>query len=266
MSDMEDILRDLVLANRILGHEGVVDAYGHVSVRSPDNPNRYFISRSRSPELVERADLIEFTLDGQPVKASESRPFYIERHIHGGIYEARPEIKAVVHSHAYETLPFGISKVPLRPVIHSAGPLGHRIPVWDIRTKFGDTTLLVSNMDQGRDLARTLANDRVALMRGHGFAASAPSLREVVRYAIYMPKNAGVLMEALRLGGEITPLSSGEIDQRLAQRTQGPEWDRAWEYWAMRAGCGHLLDRPRATKKAPAKKAAKKAAKKKGRR
>jgi ribulose-5-phosphate 4-epimerase/fuculose-1-phosphate aldolase len=261
MSDLGDLLRDLVLANRILGHEGVLDAYGHISIRSPDNPNRYFISRSRSPGLVEAGDLIEFNLDGQPVKASESRPFYIERHIHGGIYEARPEVGAVVHSHAYETLPFGISNVPLRPVFHAAGPLGHHIPVWDIRTKFGDTTLLVSNMDQGRDLARTLANNRVTLMRGHGFAASAPLLREVVRHSIFMQKNAGVLMAALQLGGEITALSPGEIDRFLAYRTQGPEWDRAWEYWAKRAGCAHLLDRPRATKKP-----ARKAAKKKGRR
>jgi len=264
MSAVEDLLRELVIANRILGREGVVDAYGHISVRSPDDPNRYFISRSRSPELVERDDLIEFTLDGRPVRANETRPFYIERHIHGGIYEARPDIKAVVHSHAYETLPFGITGVPLRPVIHSAGPLGHHIPVWDIATKFGDTTLLVENMDQGRDLARSLADNRVTLMRGHGFAAAAPGLREVVRYSVYLPKNAGVLMDALRLGGELKPLSSGEIDQRLKQRTAGPEWDRAWEYWAMRAGVAHLLDRPRTTgKKAPAKKKAKA---KKGRR
>ena len=263
MSAVEDLLRELVIANRILGHEGVVDAYGHISVRSPDDPHHYFISRSRSPELVERDDLIEFTLDGRPVRANETRPFYIERHIHGGIYEARPDIMSVVHSHAYETLPFGITGVPLRPVIHSAGPLGHRIPVWDIATRFGDTTLLVENMDQGRDLARSLADNRVTLMRGHGFAAAAPGLREVVRYSVYLPKNAGVLMDALRLGGELKPLSTGEIDKRLQQRTSGPEWDRAWEYWAMRAGCGHLLEPARTTRrKAPAKK--KKA--KKGRR
>ncbi|MGH7088778.1 MAG: class II aldolase/adducin family protein, partial [Stellaceae bacterium] len=159
MSELDDLVRDLVLANRILAHEQVLDAYGHVSARHPKDPGRYFISVSRSPELVTRDDIIECWLDGRPVK-DEKRPLYIERHIHGAVYEARPEVMSVVHSHAIEVLPFSISPTPLRPVLHSAGPLGHRIPVWDIADRFGDTTLLVTDMAQGRDLADRLADDR----------------------------------------------------------------------------------------------------------
>ena len=267
MALRDDTYRDLVLANRILAHEGVVDAYGHVSVRHPDDPGRYLISVSRSPELVTGGDIVECSLDGTPVR-KEERPLYLERFIHGAIYETHPEVMGVVHSHALEVLPFSISSEPLRPVLHSAGPLGHRIPVWDIADRFGDTTLLVVNMAQGRDLAERLAADRVVLMRGHGFAASGRSLREVVRLAVNMPRNARALLDAISLGGTVKSLSEGEIDKRLVMSPDGAEFYRAWEYWATRAGCADMLpDRPRAVAvKRPGRKAApKKVAKKAGR-
>lgn len=254
MSDYTDALRDLVIANRILAHEGVVDAYGHVSVRSPHDPSRYLISVSRSPELVTSADIIECTLDGTPAKA-EHRALYIERHIHGAIYERRPEVQAVIHSHALEVLPFSISTVKLQPVLHSAGIIGHRIPVWDIADKFGDTSLLVENMAQGRDLADMLASDRVVLMRGHGFATGGRTLPEVVRIAAILPRNARALLEALSLGGGFKGLSAGEIDRRLGARVDAPEYYRAWEYWATRAGCGALLPKPAAARRKAAAKA-----------
>ncbi|HZT51427.1 MAG TPA: class II aldolase/adducin family protein [Stellaceae bacterium] len=256
MSDLQDTIRDLVLANRILAHEGVVDAYGHVSVRSPHDPGRYFISVSRSPELVKESDIVECTLDGTPVRA-ENRPLYIERHIHGAIYENRPEVQAVVHSHALEVLPFSISTTPLEPVLHSAGVIGRRIHVWDIRDRFGDTSLLVENMAQGRDLAERLAGDRVVLMRGHGFAAGGRSIAEVVRIAAILPRNAQALMDAMRLGGGVKGLSPGEIEIRMRARSDAPEYYRAWEYWAHRAGRSDLLPKPAAApRRAPAKKKA----------
>jgi HCOMODA/2-hydroxy-3-carboxy-muconic semialdehyde decarboxylase len=138
MSQLDELLRDLVVANRILANENVVDAYGHISVRHPDNPKRFFMSRSRSPELVERDDLIEFDERGEPV--NDQRPPYLERFIHAAIFEARPDVTAVVHAHAEDTLPFGLVATPLRPVIHSAAYIGGAIPVWDIRDKFGDTS------------------------------------------------------------------------------------------------------------------------------
>src|SRR3954462_1279271 len=104
---MTSYLRDLVIANRILANEGVVDAFGHVSIRSPDNPNRYFMSRSRAPELITADDLMEFTLDGEATDLQGRTP-YGERMIHGAVYETRPEVNAVVHNHAYEVIPFGV--------------------------------------------------------------------------------------------------------------------------------------------------------------
>ena len=237
------LITELVIANRILANEDVVDAYGHVSVRNPEAPERFFLAHSKSPALIEAADIVEHTLDGQAYKP-ERRPLYLERFIHAAIYEARPEVMAVVHAHAEDVLPFTITKARLRPVIHSGAFIGAEVPVWDIAERFGDrTNLLVTNLDQGRDLAGTLAGHSVALMRGHGFAAAARSLIDVVRMSVYLPRNARVQHKAMQLG-ELKPLSAGEINARAAgtgYKPQSPETQRAWQYWAQRAGCADLL-------------------------
>ena len=242
MTDLERVLADLVIANRILAHEGIVDAYGHVSVRHPRDPRRYLLARSLSPEMVQQADIMEFDLDGTPAGGDPRQP-YLERFIHGAVYESRPEVLAVVHAHAEDVLPFGITAAPLRPVIHSGSFMGVEVPVWDIRDRFGDTNLLVTNMPQGRDLAARLAANNVALMRGHGFVAAARSLIGVVRMSVYVPRNARVQLAAMRLG-EVKPLSRGEIEARNAgYKPHSPETWRAWEYWATRAGCAELLQK-----------------------
>ncbi|HEY7665698.1 MAG TPA: class II aldolase/adducin family protein, partial [Xanthobacteraceae bacterium] len=216
MSNLDVAIKDLVVANRILSKEDIVDAYGHVSIRNPDNPKHFYIARSVSPELAEREDIVELGLDGQPVR-EEKRALYLERFIHAAIFEARPDINAVVHAHAEDILPFGIAQAtPLKPVIHSGSFIGSNVPVWDIADKFGDTNLLVTNIAQGRDLAKCLADNNVALMRGHGFASAGRSLIEVVRMSVYLPRNARALLRAKQLGGEIKYLRQGEIDARNA--------------------------------------------------
>src|SRR5215471_5982956 len=125
------VLEELVTANRILAHEGVVDGFGHVTVRHPQRPDRFLMSRARAPDCVEVADLIEFTLDGTPVDAKGRKP-YLERFIHGAVYEARPEIMSVVHNHSPSTIPFGITAKRLRPLMHMCATIGHEVPVWDI--------------------------------------------------------------------------------------------------------------------------------------
>ena len=241
MSDLERVLDDLVIANRILANEQIADAYGHVSARHPGDPERYLLARSLSPELVQRADIMQFRLDGTPALDDKRTP-YLERFIHGAIYEARPDVHAVVHAHAEDVLPFSITAEPLRPVIHSGSFIGAEVPVWDIAVKFGErTNLLVTNMAQGRDLAECLGARNVALMRGHGFAAAARSIIEVVRMSVYLPRNARVQLKASRLG-PLKPLSAGEIEARNAgYKPQSPETQRAWQYWATRAGCAALL-------------------------
>ena len=232
------LIDELVDANHILGHENVCDAFGHVSVRHPTEPGHFFLSCSRSPELVSPDDIMEFGLDGETVRPDKRSP-YLERYIHAGIYQARPEINAVIHSHAEDILPFSISKtLVLRPVISTAATLGGPVPVWDIRDKFGATNLLVTSVPQGQDLAQRLGRGKVVLMRGHGFAAGGSSLYDVVATAVNLPKNARVLMNALRFG-EVTGLS----DEELALRSTAPsqyvgQVPRAWEYWKARAESG----------------------------
>ena len=241
MADLKQAYRDLVIANRILAHQGVVDAYGHVSMRHPEKPDHFLLSRSRSPELVAEGDIMEFTLDGKVV-GDDKRPPYLERFIHGSLYEARSDVNAVVHSHAEETLPFGITGVPLKPVIHVASSIGPEVPVWDIAEKFGDhTNLLVTNVDQGRDLAKRIGQGRLALMRGHGFAAVGAAVQDTVRLSVYLPVNARILSAALRLSPNVRYLAPGEIEQRGSFNPRAPESWRAWEYWARRAGVSDLL-------------------------
>ena len=236
------VKRDLVIANRILANNDVLDAYGHVAMRHPLDPSRYFCARSLSPAIVEEDDIVEYHLDGTPVH-DEKRPLYLERYIHGGVFEMRPEIKASLHSHAEDVLPFSISKTTkLRAVIHTIGEIGDGVPTWDIRDKFGDaTTMLVTNMAQGRDLATCLDCNRMALMRGHGFVAVGRTINDLVRMAVYIPRNARVLMNAMRLG-EYIALSPGEIAARAALDPEAPAMKRGWEFWAKEAGVGHLLD------------------------
>ena len=239
MDELERAIGDLVIANRILAKEDVVDAYGHVSIRHPGDPGRYLLSRSLSPEFVTRGDVIEFKLDGTPV--NDDRPPYLERFIHGAIYEARPDVNAVIHSHAEDVLPFSSATTPMCCVAHVASDMGHDVPVWDIADRFGDeTNLLVINMAQGRDLARALGANAVVLMRGHGFSAAADGLLKLVRMSVYLPRNARVLLAAMRMG-EFKALSEGEIRTRNQFRAGAPEMQRGWEFWARRAGCGDML-------------------------
>jgi HCOMODA/2-hydroxy-3-carboxy-muconic semialdehyde decarboxylase len=230
---LKTALDELVTANRILAREGVVDSFGHVSIRHPANPNRYLMSRARAPECIELEDLMEFALDGTAVDAGD-RKGYSERFIHGGVYETRPEVHAVVHHHSPSVIPFGVTGTPLRPLLHMCASMGTDIPTWDSRTGFGDTNLLVTNMDMARDLARTLGSRPVALMRGHGCVIAGGSLREVVFNAVYLELNADLQMKAHALG-TITFLSDGEVQAILSTRASFT-YERAWERWCRRAG------------------------------
>ena len=239
--NLDRTIKDLVIANRILAHEGVLDSFGHVSVRHPTEPGRYLLARSCSPGIVTREDIVEFKLDGRPV-AEETRTLYIERHLHGGIYEVHSEVAAVLHAHTDEILPFAVTDIPLRPIIQSVGDMGGQAAVWDIADRFGnETDLLVSNMEHGRDLARSLIPNKVVLLRGHGFVSVDKSLMALVRLAVFLPRNARVLLQAMSLGRAVHGLSEGEIAARLRLDPAGPALRRGWDYWAKEAGCGDLL-------------------------
>lgn len=234
MTDKAALIDEMVTANRVLAREGVLDSFGHVSLRNPDGPGRFYLSRARAPEMIEPADIMEFTLEGESVGPEPGKP-YAERFIHGALYEARPEVVSIVHNHSPSVIPFSVTGTPMRPLMHMAGPIGNDVPTWDIRTHFGDcTTLLVTDMDMGRDLARHLGPRNVALMRGHGSVVVGKSLREAVFTSVYMEVNAKLQMQALGLG-DVTYLSDGEIAAITARRS-AYTLNRSWENWCQRAG------------------------------
>jgi ribulose-5-phosphate 4-epimerase/fuculose-1-phosphate aldolase len=239
MSKLANLLDDLVVANRILANENVVDAFGHVSVRHPDRADRFFLSRARSPQLIELGDIMEFSLDGVAVDAQGRTP-YAERFIHSELYEARTEVNSVVHSHSRTVVPFGVGGEKIRPLMHNCAPIGAEVPIWDSRTTFGDTDLLVSNPAMGRDLAQFMEQCPSALMRGHGSVAAARTLRLAVYIAIALQTSAELQAQTSRYE-KVTFLSPGEIAKGSAMLNVDPDkpligLDRAWEYWCYRAG------------------------------
>lgn len=227
------LIEDLVAANRILAQEGVLDAYGHVSIRHPNNPNRYLMSRSLAPILVTADDIMEFDLDSNPIDP-KGRRSVIERFIHGEVYKMRPDVKAVIHSHSPTVVPFSVSKVRLRPVIHAASFLWVGVPVWDSREARdpASAAMLVRNQALGKSLAMKLGDKRVVLMRGHGNVVVGPDVQTAVRYAIYTEVNARLQVIAIGLGGPINYISAEEG----AARDKGPaDFQRAWELWKKKA-------------------------------
>jgi len=233
MSTLDFILEELVTANRILANEGVVDSFGHVSARHPDNPQHYLLSRARAPERIERDDIVEYTLDGTPIDERGRAP-YLERFIHGAVYEMRPDVHSVVHNHSPSVIPFGVTGKKLKPLLHICASIGHEVPIWDSHDKFGDTTLLVANMEMGRELARALAARPTTLMRGHGATVVGRSIRHAVFVSVYLEVAAKLQMQSMAMG-EIKFLTPGEIDKSIAGANDYT-LNRAWENWARRAG------------------------------
>jgi len=233
-------IKDLVIANRILAHEGIVDAFGDISVRHPLDRTRFFLACAISPGMVMIDDIIEFGLDGA-ARSNAAGPLLSERFIHAAVYEARPDVKALLHASPEDILPFGITKTPLRPMIGSVGDMGLHVPVWDIADKFGDRTdLTVSTLEQGRDLARCLGPNRVALIRGEGFIVTGRSLNDVVRLSAYIPRNGRTIVATTPFG-PMLGISAGEVAARLAIDPESNAMRRGWEYWARQAGCDELL-------------------------
>ncbi len=225
------VIEDLVAANRILADQGVLDAYGHVSVRHPGNPDRYVISRAMSPANVSADDIMEFDLDSSPVD-QRGRGMFLERFIHGEIYKARPDVNAVIHSHSPGVIPFGVTNVPMRPVFHPAAFLAVGVPVFEIRDAGGMTNMLVRNGALAKALATTLGDKPVALMRGHGNVVVGPNVKRATIRAVYTEVNARLQTIALGLGGPINYVSAEE--GALRDKNPGDE-GRAWDGWKEKA-------------------------------
>jgi len=228
----ETLIEDVVTANHILAEQQIVDAFGHVSIRTAPGAGRYVIARSIAPAQVTAPDILELDLDSKPVAASEKRTSYRERFIHGEIYRVRPDVMSIVHCHAPSLIPFGITKIPLRPVYHNSSFIGEGVPVFEIREGAGDTDMLISTPALGKALAKTLASKPALLMRGHGAVIVGKNVIEAVARSVYLEVNARVQAQAMAMGARATYLDEGEVKKRA----EDPDpYGRAWDLWKRQA-------------------------------
>jgi ribulose-5-phosphate 4-epimerase/fuculose-1-phosphate aldolase len=233
--DASAAISELVIANLIVAHLKLVDSFGHVTVRNPENSQRFFMSRARAPRLVTKEDILEFNLDSTPVDLRGLRP-YSERFIHGCLYRLRPDVMAICHNHAHELLPLAVTKTVMRPALHTAAVIGHEVPVWDIRDQFGETNMLVTSNEMGDSLGGAVGKGKAALMRGHGSVVVGANVRDAVFTAFYLRLNAEIMIKSMSMGATITYLSPGEIDQSGELHRQPAAQGRAWEDWCSQAG------------------------------
>ena len=225
-----DQFEDLVAAYRILAEYGVIDAYGHVSLRSPSNPQRYYLARSLAPERVQVEDMIEYDLDSNPLDA-RGRESVTERFIHGEIFKARPEVMAVVHNHSPSVVPFSVTGVPMRALWHMAAFIGDGLPNWEIREVRKGTNLLVGDGVLGASLAKTLGSKPAALMRGHGSVTVGESLPRAVGRSVYLEMSARMQMQALALSDKVNYLDEAEVKASMPLQ----DYKRAWPMWREKA-------------------------------
>jgi HCOMODA/2-hydroxy-3-carboxy-muconic semialdehyde decarboxylase len=239
--DRAAAISELVIANRVVAHLKLVDSFGHVTIRNPENPLRFLMSRARAPRLVTPEDILEFDLDSTPIDPAPTgkRP-YSERFIHGCIYKTRPDVMSICHNHAHELLPLAVTKTVMRPALHTAAVIGREVPVWDIRDQFGDTNMLVTSNEMGASLAALLGMGKAALMRGHGSVVVGATVQDAVFSAFYLRLNAEVMIKAMSTGETITYLSPGEVDLSGALHSQPAAQGRAWEDWCAQAGAANL--------------------------
>jgi HCOMODA/2-hydroxy-3-carboxy-muconic semialdehyde decarboxylase len=237
--DASAAISELVIANRIVAHLKLVDSFGHVTVRNPENPQRFFMSRARAPRLVTKEDILEFNLDSTPVDLRGLKP-YSERFIHGCLYKLRPDVMAICHNHAHELLPLAVTKTVMRPALHTAAIFGHEVPVWDIRDHFGDTNMLVTSNEMGDSLGSAVGKGKAALMRGHGSVVVGATVQDAVFTAFYLRLNAEIMIKSMSMGAAITYLSPGEIDRSGELHSQPAAQGRAWEDWCSQAGVANL--------------------------
>jgi ribulose-5-phosphate 4-epimerase/fuculose-1-phosphate aldolase len=221
------LFQDLVIAYRVLAEHGIIDAYGHVSVRCPVNPDRFWMARSIAPELVTEADIMEFGMDSEPINAQGRSPV-LERFIHGEVYKSRPEVMAVVHNHSPSVIPFCCTNTSLQPIFHMSAFIGQGVPNWEIRDAQEGSDMLVRNTYLGDSLARKLGKHPAALMRGHGAVVVGENLAVAVGRSVYLEQNARLQLQSEMLAGPngtITFLDDKEVAANIVWQDYGRLWN-----------------------------------------
>lgn len=224
----------LIRANHILHAHGLVDAFGHISIRDPNDSTRYIIAAydPGAPALVKSHDdfILYHVEDSSPYDASAPQG-YAERYIHGEVFRRLPEAMCVVHSHSEAVIPFTLAGQHVTPVFHMAGFMGAApLPVY-IAPAGSD--MLIKNSELGTALASHLSPEvPVVLQHKHGFTTFGGSVEEAVYRAVYTQTNCRLLGKALELAGErggVEFLTKEECNacSEMNKKTQ----DKAFRLW-----------------------------------
>ena len=230
---------DVAIAGHVLAAHDILDAFGHVSARAPDDNGRFLIPRSMAPALVTVDDVIELDLDGNAVTGANS-PLFLERFIHSEIYRLRPDVGAIVHSHAPAVLPFTVVQgIEVKPICHMCGFLKGTPPPFDVAHHSGSATdLLIRSTELGRALAAHLGPASVVLMRGHGFTAVGRDIPEATYRAIYAARNCEIVLKAMALG---TPIYLSDGEAETCEATTSGQINRAWSLWRRDVSSGQTV-------------------------
>lgn len=195
------VIDELVLLNRILASKemNLLGAYGHVSLRSRSNPNRYFFADNIAPALVSAKDIYESDLDNQPVAGARGN-LIDERFLHGEIYKARPEVMAVVLLSTPELVAFSVSSTALNRN-------NRQVPVADLRKIENGQNGALNTAALGCAVAQSLGRADAALILGHGAVIATSASTNLVSAALNLQATAEQRFFELGLGGTFTHMN-----------------------------------------------------------
>jgi L-fuculose-phosphate aldolase len=209
-------LRDQIAAScRIIGLlEMSNPTQGHVSARVPGEER--CLIRARGPgetglRYTTRDDVIAVDFDGKMLDGGKELAVPIEVFIHTGMYRARPAVNSVIHIHPATAVLFTICDLPLLPIFGSFSPTALDLAAEEKISRY-DRSILIRDTSLGEELARTMGETSVCLMRGHGITSVGRDVPEATILAVHLGELADMNYRARLLG---TPRPISEEDQEI---------------------------------------------------
>ena len=194
--DQAELKKKVALGNRIMFHQGLADYHGHVSARIPGT-RKFYIKPVLAPlGEVAGKDIIEVDIDAYMevceqnyAKAGSKRAVTKlknpprETMIHAAIYNARPEVNSVVHTHQTIATAFSVAGTPILPIYNQAAVFAPETPIFP-------SPRLIYTVKDGKDICKTLGDRMAMLLKGHGIVVCGDSLEYATVHAIYLERTA----------------------------------------------------------------------------
>jgi ribulose-5-phosphate 4-epimerase/fuculose-1-phosphate aldolase len=223
MTDEATLRAKTATLTRMLGLQGTIGMFGHVSIRVPGT-DKCFISPGASTEksTVRPENIFVYNIDGTIIEHPGGL-IPLEWRIHTQIHRDRPDAMCVCHLHAPHARAVAIAGKPLKPVFLHGSFLCTGVPTWN-------NPRLVVNDAQASDLSKTLGGHLVAQMRGHGTVVAGTSAEEAFFACTFLEENAQIMLQADVAGGAI-PLSDEEARDCAAGTFNPRLFDLLWKFY-----------------------------------